>query len=384
MDNRTRAGKFITNLSGDMAYQSFLPSPLPPNPQIDIDDEMTQLLISAHSQLALLDGLSKRIPNMQLFVSMYVRKEALLSSQIEGTQATLDDILDPLLDENTNRDVADVVNYIRAVNYAVESLKSLPLCNRLIRETHAVLMENVRGQEKNPGEFRYSQNWIGGQGSTLRNARYIPPNPQDMVDSMSDLEKFINAEDTIDHLIRIALIHYQFETIHPFLDGNGRIGRLIIMLYLMENHVLSSPALYLSWYLKQNRIEYYDRMSEVRRTGDYEQWVKFFLRAVAVSAEDAIRTVDLLSELHDSNQKLIDDSFSTRSRKNAMQLFSYLEQNPIIEIQKTASALNMAYNTVARYVTDFCNIGILQENSKENRAKVYSYEQYLNILREDM
>lgn len=384
MDNRTRAGKFVTNLSGDMAYQSFLPSPLPPNPQINIDDEMTQLLISAHSQLALLDGLATRIPNMQLFVSMYVRKEALLSSQIEGTQATLDDILDPLLDENANRDVADVVNYIRAVNFAVESLKSLPLCNRLIRETHAVLMENVRGQEKNPGEFRYSQNWIGGQGSTLRNARYIPPNPQDMVDSMSDLEKFINAEDTIDNLIRIALIHYQFETIHPFLDGNGRIGRLIITLYLMEDHVLSSPALYLSWYLKQNRIEYYDRMSEVRRTGDYEQWVKFFLRAVAVSAEDAIRRVDLLSELHDSNQKLIDDSFGTRSRKNATQFFSYLEQNPIIEIQKTAAALNMAYNTVARYVTDFCNIGILQEKSKENRAKVYSYEQYLNILREDM
>ncbi|MCD8218586.1 MAG: Fic family protein [Clostridiales bacterium] len=225
---------------------------------------------------------------------------------------------------------------------------------------------------------------MGGQGSTLRNARYIPPNPQDMAASMSDLEKFINAEDSIDHLIRIALIHYQFETIHPFLDGNGRIGRLIIILYLMENHVLSSPALYLSWYLKQNRIEYYDRMSEVRRTGDYEQWVKFFLRAVAVSAEDAIRTVDQLSILHDSNRQLVADSFGTRSRKNALQLFSYLEQNPIIEIIKTAASLSMAYNTVARYVTDFCNIGILQKSSKEKKAKVYSYEQYLNILREDM
>lgn len=384
MYNRLRAGKLVTNLSGDMAYQSFLPSPLPPVPRITIDEEMTQLLISAHSQLSLLDGLTTRIPNMQLFVSMYVRKEALLSSQIEGTQATLDDILDPLLEENANRDVADVVNYIRAVDFAVERLQSLPLCNRLIRETHAVLMENVRGQEKSPGEFRISQNWIGGQGSTLRNARYIPPNPQDMTDAMSDLEKFINAEDSTDQLIRIALIHYQFETIHPFLDGNGRIGRLIITLYLMENHVLSSPALYLSWYLKQNRIEYYDRMSEVRRTGDYEQWVKFFLQAVAVSAEDAIRTVDQLSKLHNDNQQLVANFYGTRSRKNAMQLFFYLEQNPIIEIQKTAAALHMAYNTVARYVADFCDIGILQENTKGSKAKLYSYEQYLNILREDM
>ncbi|MCD7921956.1 MAG: Fic family protein [Clostridiales bacterium] len=383
MDNKIRAGKFVTNLSGDTAYQSFLPSSLPPVPPININEEMTQLLISAHSQLKLLDGLTKRIPNIQLFVSMYVRKEALLSSQIEGTQATLDDILNPLFEENTNRDVADVVNYIRAVDFAVNRLQSLPLCNRLIRETHAVLMENVRGQEKNPGEFRYSQNWIGGQGSTLKNARYIPPNPQYMIESMSDLEKFINAEDSIDHLIRIALIHYQFETIHPFLDGNGRIGRLIITLYLMKNHVLSSPALYLSWYLKQNRVEYYDRMSEVRRTGDYEQWVRFFLRAIATSAEDAIRTVDQLSALHDSNQQLVTDSFGTRSRKNAMQLFSYLEQNPIIEIQKTAVSLNMAYNTVARYVADFCRLGILLENTKGTKARVYSYEQYLKILRED-
>ncbi len=381
MDNKSRAGKYITNLSGEMAYQSYGPSPLPPNPPINNDEEMNQLLIAAHSQLTLLDGLTQRIPDMPFFVLMYVRKEALLSSQIEGNQASLDDILNPLLDENANRDAADVVNYIRAIDFAVNRLQSLPLCNRLIRETHAVLMENVRGQEKNPGEFRYSQNWIGGQGSTLRTARYIPPNPQDMVDAMSELEKFINKEDNIDHLVRIALIHYQFETIHPFLDGNGRIGRLIITLYLMENHVLSSPALYLSWYLKQNQVEYYDRMSEVRRTGNYEQWVKFFLRAVTFSAEDAIDTVDKLAALHNTNQQLINDSFTARSRKNALQLFSYLEQNPIIEIQKTAIALNMAYNTVARYVEDFCRLGILLENTKKGKTKVYSYEQYLAVLR---
>lgn len=185
MENR--AGYFKTNLSGDMAYQSFVPAPLPPTPPVDLGSEGLNLLIQANRQLALLEGLAVRIPNMDLFVSMYVRKEALLSSQIEGTQATLDDVLDPLLDENANRSVADVINYIKASEFAIKRLQELPLCNRLIKETHAVLMEGVRGQEKNPGEFRYSQNWIGGQGSTLKNARYIPPNPEDMKEAISDL-----------------------------------------------------------------------------------------------------------------------------------------------------------------------------------------------------
>lgn len=227
MENR--AGYFKSNLSGEMAYQSFVPAPLPPAPPVDLGNEGLTLLIQANRQLALLEGLATRIPNMDLFVSMYVRKEALLSSQIEGTQATLDDVLDPLLDENANRNVADVINYIKASEFAIKRLQELPLCNRLIKETHAVLMEGVRGQEKNPGEFRYSQNWIGGQGSTLKNARYIPPNPEDMNEAISDLEKYMNSEDGLDPLVRAALIHYQFETIHPFLDGNGRVGRLLIM-----------------------------------------------------------------------------------------------------------------------------------------------------------
>ncbi len=381
MENR--AGKYISNLSGEMSYKSFRPSPLPPNPPIQIDDEMLSLLVSAHSQLSLLDGLSRRIPNMDLFVSMYVRKEALLSSQIEGTQATLEDILDPMIDENSNRDVADVVNYIHATTYALQLLKSLPLCNRLIRETHAVLMKNVRGQEKNPGEFRYSQNWIGGSGCTIKNARYIPPNPDDMITAMSDLEKYINAEDDMDHLIRIALIHYQFETIHPFLDGNGRVGRLMITLYLTEKGMLSSPALYISCFLKQNRVEYYDRMTEVRRSGDYEQWIKFFLRAVSDSAEDAIETIDQLSAIQDKNRQLIQESFGSRTQKNAMALLSYLEKSPIIETEQTADALGISYNTASRFISEFCNIGILHENRKEGKSHVYSYEGYLNILRKD-
>jgi len=195
---------------------------------------------------------------------------------LEGTRATLEDILDPQVDENTNQDVAEVISCIRATKFALGQLGELPLCNRLIKEAHAMLMENVRGQEKSPGHFRHSQNWIGGIGSTLKNATFIPPAPEDMTLALSDLEKYINNDKELDTLIRVALIHYQFETIHPFLDGNGRIGRLLITLYLIEQKVLTMPVLYISYYLKKNRIEYYERLSEVHNNGNFEQWVKIF------------------------------------------------------------------------------------------------------------
>lgn len=380
MENR--AGSFVNNLSGEMAYKSFRPAPLPPNPPIKLDNESLSKLIDANRKIALLEGLSSRIPNMDLFISMYVRKEALLSSQIEGTQCTLDDILDPLMDTNTNLNVSDVVNYIRATEFAIERLKSLPLCNRLIKETHAVLMEGVRGQEKSPGEFRYSQNWIGGQGSTLKTSRYIPPNPEDMQTAMSDLEKYMNSDDTLDPLIQAALIHYQFETTHPFLDGNGRVGRLIITLFLMDKGILSTPALYISYYLKMNRIEYYDRMTQVRKTGDYEQWVNFFLQAFADSADDAIQTIDQLTFLHEKNISSLED-LSKRQKTNVLKLFTYLETNPIIDIGKTATALELSYNTVAKAVSILIERGILVQTEKSGKAKIYSYAAYLDILRKD-
>ncbi len=377
-----RAGTRVSNLSGEMAYESFRPASLPPDPPIEVGGELLTKLIDANKKVAILEGLSSRIPNMSLFVSMYVRKEALLSSQIEGTQCTLEDILNPLIENNTNRDVSDVVNYIRATEFALERLKTLPLCNRLIKETHAVLLESVRGQEKNPGEFRYSQNWIGGQGSTIKNARYIPPNPNDMLTAMSDLEKYINNDDSLDPLIQAALIHYQFETIHPFLDGNGRVGRLLITLFLMEKGILTTPALYISYYLKMNRVEYYDRMTQVRRTGDYEQWVTFFLQAFADSAEDAIRTIDQLTALHDTNL-LKFDTLTKRQRSSVLKVFTYLESNPIIDIQKTADFLKVSYNTVSKIVSILIEKGILEQTAKSGKAKIYSYTAYLNILRKD-
>ncbi len=379
MENR--AGFYRKNLTGEMAYNSFVPSPLPPVPPIALSSEELELLIKANGELTLLEGLAIRIPNINLFVSMYVRKEALLSSQIEGTQATLDDIFDPLLDNNINADVSDVINYIKATEFAVNRLKELPLCNRLVKEIHAVLLANVRGQEKNPGEFRRSQNWIGGQGSTLKTARYIPPNLEDMENAMSDLEKYINADDGTAPLIKAALLHYQFETIHPFLDGNGRVGRLLITLFLLEKKVLTVPALYISYFLKRNRLEYYDRMMEVRKNGDYEQWIKFFLQAFVESAEDAIATIDKLKVLHEKSFAVLLTSIPKRQLENAGKLFTYLEANPIIDITKAAQQLDLAYNTTSRLISAFVKLGLLRQTNTKNKNRVYAYEEYLQILR---
>ena len=374
-----RAGYYKQNLSGEMAYKSFVPNPLPPVPPIELSEDIVGLLVKANSQLAVLESIAARISNVELFISMYVRKEALMSSQIEGTQATLEDILDPMLDTNTNRNIADVVNYIKATEFAITRLQTLPLCNRLIKETHAVLMKEVRGQEKNPGEFRYSQNWIGGQGSTLKNARYIPPSPDDMQNAMSDLEKYINTDDDLDALIQAALIHYQFETIHPFLDGNGRVGRLLITLFLMDKGILTTPALYISYFLKKNRVEYYDRMTEVRTKGNYEQWIIFFLQAIMESAGDATSTIDELITLHDTNTSVI--SKLGRASKNTMLVFDYLESNPIIDIGKTAEALSITFNTASSAVRRLVDAGILVQTGGGGRNRTFAYEAYLDILR---
>lgn len=374
-----RSGKYIENMTGEALYKSFRPSALPPEPPLVIDERLLKLLVDANKQLAQLDTASQLIPNIELFVSMYVRKEALMSSQIEGTQCTLEDILDPQLDASVNADVSDVINYVKAAKFALERLKTLPICSRLLRETHAVLMEGVRGQEKSPGEFRRSQNWIGPAGSSLKNARYIPPNVEDMEIAMSDLEKYINESDRYDPLIQAALIHYQFETIHPFLDGNGRMGRLLILLYLMEKNLLSKPVIYVSYFLKMNQIEYYDRISEVRRNGNYEQWVGFFLEAVGSAARDTLESVRQLSTLHEENISRLPKS--NRRRDNVRELFDYLEQHPIIEIKQTAADLEVSYNTASAAVKKLMELGILKETTNAARNRVFAYEEYLEILK---
>jgi Fic family protein len=377
-----RAGKHITNLSGDSSYLSFKPNPLPPIPPLEISDDMLSKLIEANRELAKLNAAAKYIPNTELFISMYVRKEALISSQIEGTQCTLDDVLDPEADTNVNIDVADVINYVQATNYALKRLETLPICCRLLRETHQELMKGVRGEDKNPGEFRTSQNWIGPANCALKDARYIPPNKDDMITAMSDLEKYINEEnDEYDTLIRAALIHYQFETIHPFLDGNGRVGRLLILLYLIEQKRLSCPAIYISYFLKKNQVEYYDRISEVRRSGNYEQWVAFFLEAVSAAAKDSTETIEQLSDLHNKNIAKLPKT--NRQKDNVRLLFDYIEKHPIIEKKRTANELKVSYNTVANVINKLQDLNILVETTNSARNKVFAYSEYLAILKKD-
>ena len=376
-----RAGIYVDNLTGEATYQSFKPNPLPPMPEIEMDEEIIKLLVDANKQLVKLDTASQLISNADLFISMYVRKEALISSQIEGTQCTLDDVLDPEVEANANLDVSDVINYVKATQYALKRLERLPLCCRLIREIHEVLMENVRGQDKTPGEFRHSQNWIGPANCSLKDARYIPPNVEDMQNAMSDLEKYINENTDYDPLIRVALIHYQFETIHPFLDGNGRIGRLLILLYLMEQGLLAKPVIYISYFLKKNQIEYYDRISEVRRSGNFEQWIRFFLEAVSKAASDSLEAISQLSDLHDKNVEKLPKT--SRSKDNLRAVFDYIEQYPIIDIKRTAKELEISYNTVATAVKKLVELGILQETTNTARNRVFAYEEYLEILRKD-
>jgi Fic family protein len=263
----------------------------------------------------------------------------------------------------------------------LKRLEDLPLCNRLLLETHAILMEGLRGGEKTPGEFRRSQNWIGAAGSTIRTARYIPPNPQDMEEAMNELEKYINEQDDTDPLVKIALIHYQFETIHPFLDGNGRIGRLLVFLFLKSVDLLSLPTLYISYFLKRNRIEYYDRLNEVRLKGNYEQWVKFFLRAVKESAEDATASIDLLAAMHERNLKLIREKDSGKSFLE--KVFLELEKRPITDVGGMAKSLNSTFVTTDKAFKLLVDLGILEQAGSQKRNRRFVYKEYLDVLRRD-
>ncbi|MEG2541135.1 MAG: Fic family protein [Clostridia bacterium] len=372
---KNRAGEYIVALHGALSYKAYKPNSLPPFPNLEIDEEMMLLLSEAHNLLGKLDMLAELLPDKELFLGAYVRKEALLSSQIEGTQATLEDILDPEIEISTNLDVGDVVNYINALNYAISEMKSLPLCNRLLCMTHRVLMDGVRGQEKSPGEFRKSQNWIGAKNSTLATARYIPPTVDDMKIAMSELEKYINENET-DILIKTALVHYQFETIHPYLDGNGRIGRMLITLMLLDSQILKSPILYLSLFLKTNRIEYYDRLSEVRNKGNYEQWVKFFLTGVVATCKDSISTIARISLLIKADTlKIQKESMSVKK------VYEYLKEHPIINIKGAATALDLSFNTIATALNKLTALDIVHEQTSKARSRIFDYSAYIEILK---
>ena len=377
-----RAGQIARQLSGELSYQSFNPTPLQDVRLEDMGGDFQALLAKTSRLIGRIDGISSSIPDIDLFISMYVRKEALLSSQIEGTQATLDDILDPEAEENQNVNVSEVLNYIKAADYVMKRMEELPLCLRLLKEAHEILLSGIRGNEKNPGEFRRSQNWIGPVGSTLKTAAYIPPSVEDMNAALGELEKYINLDETDpDVLIRAALIHYQFETIHPFLDGNGRIGRLLIILYLIQKQILQKPILYTSYFLKLNRLDYYERLMIVRNSGNYEQWIKFFVQALYQTADDALSAIERLIALREKNHQKI--AGLGRSAKSARQVYDYIEKSPIIDIRKTSNELQLPFTTVSRAVERLCQLGILQLTETVKRNRCFAYEEYLTILRKD-
>ncbi|MFA6781351.1 MAG: Fic family protein [Bacilli bacterium] len=376
-----RSGTYVNNLSGKLSYQSFKPSDLPPSPTIVIDANLNESLKSAYLLFGKLDGILALIPNQALFLSMYVRKEALLSSQIEGTQASLDDLFDSRIKANVNRDVEDVIQYLKALEHANSLIAQLPISVRFMREMHTVLLTSSRGQDKQPGELRKTQNWIGAVGSSLQSARYVPPNVSDMHLALASLECYIHEEEGTDPLIKIALIHYQFESIHPFLDGNGRVGRLLTTLLLKQYNLLSHNILYLSYFLKKNRSEYYDRLTWVGTKGDYEGWIRFFVEGVIQTAAHALQTIDSLLKLRAKNLVLI-DKISAKPRKTALLFLTYLEAHPIIDIKTASDNIGKAFNTVSNAVLTFVELGILKKIEGDKRYRIYAYEDYLSLFRD--
>ena len=299
-----RAGQFVRQIEG---YTAFIPAPLPPDPPPALDGETIKLLSQADWALGRLDGVTSILPNPDLFVAMFVRQEAVLSSQIEGTQSTLEDVLQFEAETGADvpKDIGDVVNYVAAMNYGLTRLNELPLCLRLIREIHERLLRGARGGEKTPGEFRRTQNWIGPPGCSLATALFVPPPVHAMHAALADLERFLHDTLAFPVLVHCALAHAQFETIHPFIDGNGRIGRLLITFLLCQREILHRPLLYLSSYLKAHRAEYYDRLTAIRLSGDWEGWIRFFLRGVFEVSQAASATARKILELRDEHRQRV-------------------------------------------------------------------------------
>ncbi|MPZ47632.1 MAG: Fic family protein [Betaproteobacteria bacterium] len=375
----TRAGRYVRQPTG---YRAFLPTPLPPQPELRLNAELTALLSAADRALGRLDGSVLTLPNPDLFVFMYVRKEAVLSSQIEGTQSSLQDLLAAeaqLFDENMPRDVNEVVNYVRAMNHGLARLPELPVSVRLIREIHAELMRGVRGGRLQPGELRTSQNWIGPAGSTLATASFIPPPHHAVSDALSDLEKFLHADDGLPPLIKIALAHVQFETIHPFLDGNGRVGRLLITFLLTECGVLHKPVLYLSHYFKQNRQAYYEHLQAVRVRGAWEEWLAFFLRGVievAGEAADTARRIQLLREQH---RAAITDKLG-RAAGNGHKVLESLFDRPIAAVNDVRQLTGTTYAAANSLVSRLVEIGVLSEMTGYTRNRRFRYAPYIELF----
>jgi cell filamentation protein, protein adenylyltransferase len=376
-----RAGRYVAQVGG---YAAFVPTDLPPAPPVAMDDELWAALSDADRALGRLDGSVEALPNPDLFVVMYVRKEAVLSSQIEGTQASLIDVLEfeaQALEPGRPQDVAEVVNYVAAMNHGLDRLETLPVSLRLIREIHERLLRGVRGGTRTPGEFRTSQNWIGAPGATLATATFVPPSPADMDSALTAWEAFLHDPTPMPALIKVGLAHAQFETIHPFLDGNGRTGRLLITFLLCERRILHGPLLYLSHYFKQHRDTYYERLQAIRDEGDWEGWLTFFLRGVAAVAQEATDTARRIVALREQHRELLTARLG-RGAGKGLQLLEGLYHRPIVSVPVASELTGLTFANANTLVKQFTELRLLGEITGRKRGRRFAYHPYLDLLAE--
>lgn len=377
-----RLGRYVVKAFEQESFRAFVPPPLPPEPPVRLDS-LQLLLDEANQALGRLDGLASLLPDLPLFIYAYVRKEAVLSSQIEGTQSSLSDLL---LFENDEvpgvplHDVQEVSNYVAAMTHGLERMRGgFPLSLRLIREIHEILLSKGRGSDKQPGEFRRSQNWIGG--SRPGNAAFVPPPPELVMECMGALELFLHDDrPEIPLLIKAGLVHVQFETIHPFLDGNGRLGRLLIVFLLCAANVIREPILYLSLYFKTHRAAYYDLLDRVRTKGDWEAWFDFFLTGVRETADQAAGAARRIVALFDEHRRQIETL--GRPAASVLRVFQHMQRNPIVSIPTTAQKIGLSAPTVAKSLDHMRRLGILREITGRQRHRLFVYEGYLGILNE--
>jgi len=370
-----KAGESIQRIQ----YKSFEPNKVDINWQID-NAELNMLLSEANIKLGELNAFSQLIPDVDFFIKMHVMKEGTKSSGIEGTKTNIDEAIqkEENIQAENKDDWQEVQNYVHAMNQAIDSLEKLPLSNRLLKQTHFTLLQGVRGTHKQPGEFRQSQNWIGG--SSLVDASFIPPHHQGIADLMADLEKFLHNENSmVPPLIKIGIAHYQFETIHPFLDGNGRIGRLLITLYLVSNKLLYKPILYLSDFFEKNRLLYYDNLNRVRTHNDLNQWLKFFLVGVRRTSESSIQTFKNINMLREEAELKI--SFLGKKQALARTFLQHLYSKPIIDAGDVAKDLNINVSTALRLINDFIKSSILIELTGFKRNRIFAFEDYVKLFR---
>jgi len=377
-----RAGTYVRQPQG---YRAFFPALLPPDPPIDIDQDLLAMLLRAQGALARLDGAVCAMPNPDLFLSMYVRREAVLSSRIEGTQSTIDDLLAAeakLANPRQPADVHDVANYVRAMRYGMERLETLPVSVRLIRELHEILMQNARGSHLAPGELRRTQNWIGRPNSTLATATFVPPPPHAVPDALANLERFLHYEDELPILIRIGIAHVQFEMIHPFLDGNGRVGRLLIALLLSEQGELTEPLLYLSEFFERRRDEYYQRLRAVQERGDWEGWLRYFLAGIAEVAAHSLATVRAVIDLREADRERVLTAFG-HGGGSALLVLEELFRTPIISVADVRRLTGLSRPAANQLVARLESMGILTEITGQRRNRHFRYDAYVQLFGEE-